>query len=118
MLLHVDSTYKITVNEFVVVCLGLSDRGGKFHLLGVAISSHQNEDAYVKLFGTIKSLCVEHLGKDFHPTYVMADGDLAISNACFREFGKRPLMCYFHLMYNVRKNFCKKRFRRMCWILF
>jgi hypothetical protein len=46
LVLHMDATYKLNLNEFLVLILGLSDAQQQFHLLSISVLSHHTEAVY------------------------------------------------------------------------
>ncbi len=54
IVLHMDSTYKLNVNEFPVLILGLSDAQQQFHLLSISIMLHHTEALYQEVLHAFK----------------------------------------------------------------
>ncbi len=48
-ILHIDTTYKLNLNEFLVLILGLSDAQQQFHLLSISVLSHHTEAVYLEV---------------------------------------------------------------------
>jgi len=54
LVLHMDATYKLNVNEFPVLILGLSDAQQHFHLLSIGIMAHHTEALYREVLHAFK----------------------------------------------------------------
>ena len=69
--LHMDATYKLNVNEFLVLILGLSDAPQQFHLLSISIMLHHTEALYHEVLHAFKQV-IMHVVPDinFSPQYV------------------------------------------------
>lgn len=78
IVLHMDATYKLNVNEFPVLILGLSDAQQQFHLLSISVMSHHTEAQYREVLHAFKRV-IMHVVPDinFSPQYVMTDCDVA-----------------------------------------
>ncbi len=76
IVLYMDATYKLNVNEFLVLILGLSD--AQFHLLSISIMLHHSEAPYREVLHAFKQL-IMHVVPDinFSPQYVVTDYDVA-----------------------------------------
>ncbi|CAF0709717.1 unnamed protein product [Brachionus calyciflorus] len=104
---HIDNTYKINTNRFPMVVFGQSDISGQFHLVCLAITSHESEQDFKRFYETLCSLC-NMINTSFKPDYIAQVGCLASLNA-INVFQNKPLivMCYFHVLKNV-KEFSRK----------
>jgi hypothetical protein len=99
-MLATDATYKLTWNGFPIMLLGTTDKGRKFHPFGVIVSKGENTDDFRYFFEAFHMF-----DRDWHPTELLADASVAITNAFISVFGQ-PLvriMCYFHVLHNVEK---------------
>jgi len=78
IVLHVDATYKLNINEFPVLILGVSDAQQQFHLLGINVLSHHTEAVYCEVLRFFKQV-VMHVVPDisFSPQDVVSDCDAA-----------------------------------------
>ena len=47
---HIDGTYKLIKNRFPVLVYGRSDVNGQFHLISIAIVSHENQELFSHFF--------------------------------------------------------------------
>jgi len=54
VVLHMDATYKLNLNEFLVLILGISDAQQQFHMLSISVLLHHSEAAYQELFHLFK----------------------------------------------------------------
>ncbi|CAF0982786.1 unnamed protein product [Brachionus calyciflorus] len=77
---HLDATYKINNNRFRVFVFGRSDYQGQFHLMFIAISGHETESDFTKLYENIIKL-YELIGYEFKPEFIMQYGCIASFNA-------------------------------------
>ena len=71
-----DATYKLNINEFLVLVLGISDAQQQFHLLSISVLSHHTEAVYCEVLRLFKQV-VMHVVPDrsFSPQYVVTDCD-------------------------------------------
>jgi hypothetical protein len=49
IVLHVDAMYKLNINEFPVLILGVSDAQQQFHLLSISVLLHHMEAVYCEV---------------------------------------------------------------------
>ncbi|CAF0921295.1 unnamed protein product [Brachionus calyciflorus] len=100
---HIDCTYKINTNRFPVIAFGQSDLEGHFHLICLAITSHEKEIDFKKFYQTLIDLCLM-VNIQFSPKFVVQDGCDASKNAT-SIFVDQPniIMCYFHVIKNVKE---------------
>jgi len=78
LVLHMDATYKLNLNEYPVLILGLSDGIQQFHLLSISVLSHHTEAVYREVLRVFKRV-IEHVLPDirFSPQFVVTDCDSA-----------------------------------------
>ena len=78
LVLHMDATYKLNLNEYPVLILGLSDGIQQFHLLSISVLSHHTEAVYREVLRVFKQV-IMHVLPDisFSPQYVVTDCDAA-----------------------------------------
>lgn len=109
-ILHADGTFKITTEKLPLIVVGSSDADGRFHLIGLEITSHENGVAYECAFNAVKEGTGLITGKEIKPEYLVCDADGAIHNGFRAVFGNEPIiiMCYAHVISNVQR---KYRFR-------
>jgi hypothetical protein len=104
LLLHVDGTYKLNLNEFPIVAIGVSDIRGKFFPVSMAIMSNRESSDYIHLFSSLCLKIKEILGIDLRPDFIMSDAEGAVWIAAEKVFPhSHKLMCYFHVVYDCRK---------------
>jgi len=60
LVLHMDATYKLNLNEYPVLILGLSDGIQQFHLLSISVLSHHTEAVYREVLRVFKRV-IEHV---------------------------------------------------------
>lgn len=110
LVLHVDSTYKLNVNEFPVFVIGMTDMQKQFHLLALAIISHKTVDSYVRVLSDFRDMThtiLNHFAGPFNPDYIMLDAETNERTACLQVFGIQShqlIMCYFHVQKNVKEH--------------
>jgi hypothetical protein len=100
-LFHVDTTFKITRNDFPLLIFGRSDKSRQFHKIAFMITSREQEPDFVLFY---ESLCqiAKKLKIRFKPRYIVQDGSEAMKNAALTVFKDvQILMCYFHIKHNV-----------------
>jgi hypothetical protein len=49
LVLHMDNTYKLNINEYSVLVLGISDAQQQFNMLSISVISHHSECMYKDL---------------------------------------------------------------------
>jgi hypothetical protein len=78
LVLHMDAMYKLNLNEFPVLILGLSVAQQQFHLLSISVLSHHTEAVYCEVLRVFKRV-IMHVVPDlsFSPQYVVTDCDAA-----------------------------------------
>lgn len=102
---HADGTYKMTIQGFPVLAVGVSDMARHFHLGGMAICHGETADDYKFLFESLK-IGIELICKAyFDPEYIIADASKAITKGAVDTFGIlfERINCFAHLMMNVDK---------------
>jgi hypothetical protein len=100
---HIDATYKITKNGFCLIVFGFSNYS-KFWPVAISISSHETFDDYKKFYNGLKSVIKQVHGIDWEPDTIMQDAYKASYKAAKFCFDSTSInMCYFHTMFNVRK---------------
>ena len=101
---HIDGTYKIIKNRFPLLVFGITDLRRTFHPIVFNITSHETESDFIYFYKNIIKLWKE-INIDFYPEYIMQDACDASLNAarlCFKN--STVLMCYFHVMQNIKKH--------------
>jgi len=54
IVLHMDAMYKLNINEFLVLVLGISDAQQQFHLLSISVLLHHTEAVYHEVLHLFK----------------------------------------------------------------
>jgi hypothetical protein len=74
LVLHMDATYKLNLNEYPVLILDLSDAQQQFHLLSISALSHHTKAVYREVLRVFKQV-IMHVVPDisFSPQYVVTD---------------------------------------------
>jgi hypothetical protein len=54
LVLHIDATYKLNLNKFPALILGLSDAQQQLHLLSISVLSHHTEAVYREVLCVFK----------------------------------------------------------------
>jgi hypothetical protein len=76
IVLQLDATYKLNVNEFPVLILGLSDAQQQFHLLSISILLHHTKAVYREVLCVFKQAIMHVVPNiSFSPQYVVTDCD-------------------------------------------
>ncbi|TMW63323.1 hypothetical protein Poli38472_002264 [Pythium oligandrum] len=104
---HMDATYKLSDLGYRTVTCGFTDAARSYQLAAIIVISTQTADDYesclkalVKIFKRVQP------GVSLKILRFMGDGDHAHFNAMKKvpEFSSASyLMCFFHVLYNVRK---------------
>lgn len=102
---HADGTYKLTIQGFPVLVVGVSDLDKHFHLSGLAICYGETTDDYRFLFESLKIGIGLVCNENFDPDYVIGDAAAAITGGFVATFGTlfQRVYCFAHLMMNVDK---------------
>lgn len=100
VVLHMDGTFKLTVNEFPVVIIGVTDAEQQLHVLSLSVVSHRNQQTYLRIVNGFKDVISKLLPDvTFAPNYIMTDAETAERVALKSVFpSAKPLMCYFHVV--------------------
>jgi hypothetical protein len=67
IVLHMDATYKLNVNEFLFLTLGLSDAQQQFHLLSISILLHHAKAAYQEVLRVFKRVIIRVIDRFVSP---------------------------------------------------
>jgi transposase-like protein len=100
VVLHMDGTFKLNENEFLVITLGVSDGAQQMHIMSLRVISHHTEDMYLRVIQGFKDiLCDLFPLVPFNPKYLMTDAEHAERTALVSIFPEADtLMCYFHVI--------------------
>ena len=115
--LIIDSSYKLTKNNYPLVTIGTMSNDRKYHLVALVIVSSENEQVYTKIFQTLIDIAKLEMKIDYKPQYCVSDDSQSIINSSLSVFGKnnrafRHILCQFHLKktYNLNlPNFSKDK---------
>jgi hypothetical protein len=99
---HKDSTYKLIRNGFMVYVFGKTDLQHKFHHIVIGIYSHEQEQDFDHLYENLIKYSSK-IDLEFDPDYIMQDACQASYNSANSYFNATILMCYFHVMQNIKK---------------
>ena len=81
-----------------------SDLCGRFHPISFMFLSHYTEQDFDHFFSSFIKL-VDNYNLEISVEYLMQDADRACLNSAKKNFPlAKNLMCFFHVMYNVRKH--------------
>ncbi len=61
LVLHMDSTYKLNINENPVLMFGISDAHQQFHMVSISVISHNSESIYMDLLMHFQQLLLHVL---------------------------------------------------------
>ena len=69
------------IEGFIILTLGTSDKNGRFHPFGYAISKTGRDDDFARCFNALKKGIRLACDSDYSPNCLIADNADAISNA-------------------------------------
>lgn len=103
--IHADGTYKILVQGFPVLVVGISDQDNHFHLGGIAITSSEASDDFKFLFDSLQHGVTSAAGVDLKPDNLVADAAVPITRGFELAFGQpfKRVNCFTHVISNVEK---------------
>lgn len=104
--IHADGTYKLTIQGFPVIVVGVSDLSKHFHLSGMAICTNEAAADYKFLFESLKIGIGLISTEEPKPKESVADASRAITIGFEENFGRDEttrVNCFAHLMMNVDK---------------
>ncbi len=81
VLIITTSLLKILIEGFIILTLGTSDKNGRFHPFGYAISKTERDDDFARCFNALKKGIRLACDSDYSPNCLIADNADAISNA-------------------------------------
>lgn len=105
-IIHADGTYKILVQGFPILVVGVSDKAKRFHLCGIAITSSEGSDDYEFLFDSLQHGVASATNEQLKPKKLVADAAIPITNGFTRSFDGIEfdrIFCFLHVMSNVEK---------------
>jgi hypothetical protein len=102
---YTDATYKLMSDGFLLLTLSTEDPNHTAMLVAIAITLHEDQEAYTTLFSSIKGFVKSKLGFEWLPSYCLSDGAEAIIGALrFVSPTCLHLLCYFHLKKAVKRH--------------
>jgi DNA-binding transcriptional regulator YiaG len=99
---HIDSTYKLIRNGFMVYVFGKTDMQHKFHPIALGVYSHEQKEDFEHFYESLIK-AASKIDIDFDPDFIIQDACQASYNAATEFFTSKILMCYFHVMQNIKK---------------
>jgi hypothetical protein len=103
-LLHIDATFKLSKLGYPVITCGYSDALRSYHLLCVVVVSRRTSYEYRSTLEALQHVTLQVVRTPLVVSAIMGDAEKAQLNAITEEFpDAMPLMCYFHVLYNVDK---------------
>lgn len=104
-ILHADGTYKVVVQGFPILPVGISDQDKHFHLCGIAITSSESANDFEFLFDSLQHGVAKATNSDLKPEKLVADLAIPITNGFDRSFeiDYTRIYCFAHVMMNVEK---------------
>ncbi|KAG2794969.1 hypothetical protein PC129_g22121 [Phytophthora cactorum] len=105
-LFHADATFKLSDIGYPVITCGFTDQARSYQVGAVFVVSRRTANEYAECFRSFAQLVRNIRGRRLHVDDVMGDAEKTQLNA-LKEVpkfgGATALMCYFHVLYNVRK---------------
>lgn len=101
--IHADATYKIIWQGFPVLAVGTTDLCRKFHPMGLAVCTTEQQKDYEFIFAAVKQGIHNIFDQEFEPEFLIADAAGAIHNGAIKVFGPliQIIMCWFHAHKNI-----------------
>lgn len=113
---HVDSTYKIIIQNFPVSVIGCSDMNRRFHPLAIMVSTNEKWEDYSFLFKAVAHAIQIVWNVELQPNFLIADAAPAISKGFKHAFpncnDSNIIMCWYHVAYNFNKHALKNNANR------
>ncbi len=92
-------------NHFPVIVLGITDITGKFHPIAFCITSNEDTHTFSEFYSGLLKLA-EEMGIEFDPDFIMQDNwDASFAGASNAGLKSTIIMCYFHVIYNIKKHY-------------
>lgn len=104
--MHADGTYKLIIQGFPVLVIGVSDYAKNFHVTGLAICSNETSADYKFIFESLRKGISMVSTEPYHPEVLVGDAAQAITIGFEEIFGDGEFSrvnCFAHLMMNVDK---------------
>jgi hypothetical protein len=92
------------VEGFPLITIGTLDMCRKFHIIAMAISSHEDTSAYTFCLQTLVDTCSRYLKFEFHPQAAISNAAMAIKNFIDAVFGTecKKITCWVHVVRNLK----------------
>ncbi|EGZ05935.1 hypothetical protein PHYSODRAFT_380762, partial [Phytophthora sojae] len=106
LIFHLDATFKLSDIGYPVVTCGFTDRHRSYHLAALFIVNQRTRREYYESIGAFARIFRTHMKRPLRVDVIMGDAEEAQLNGLrdVAECATCPyLMCFFHVMYNVRK---------------
>ncbi|DBA02089.1 TPA: hypothetical protein N0F65_011156 [Lagenidium giganteum] len=100
---HCDATYKTNKLRYPLITCGFTDSARQYHLVAIFVSRPVRERDFVQMFSGLEALALRVSNARPRAPLAMTDADDAQANAMKSLGGFKPLMCYYHVWYNVYK---------------
>jgi hypothetical protein len=103
---HLDTTFKTNTLSYPILVVGISDRCRTFHLVAMFVISQRLETVLAAALSALRMAYTAVTGKQMVVRYVMGDAEIGQLNAVervFQDCDMQFLMCYFHVLKNVRE---------------
>jgi hypothetical protein len=101
---HTDATYKLMSDGFLLLTMSNENPNHASSLIAIAITLHENEEAYHTFFNSIRGFLETNLNFKWEPLYCLSDGAEAIVGALRKNFPNcKHLLCFFHLKKAVKR---------------
>lgn len=104
--IHIDATYKIVIQGYPILIIGVTDFDKHFHLSGLAICTNESSADFQFMFETLMYGVQLVTEQDIRPTAVVADAAKAITKGMKDAFDNEKIDridCFAHLKMNINK---------------
>ncbi|KAJ0391402.1 hypothetical protein ATCC90586_010802 [Pythium insidiosum] len=105
-LFHMDATFKLCRLGYPTITCGFSDAQRRYHVAAVFLVSRRTTSDYKAVLDSLNDIVYQVFQRRLRVNAVMADAEdaqLNASNATDPFASGTKLMCFFHVLYNVRK---------------
>lgn len=103
--MHADGTYRVMVEQYPLIVIGVTDKAQSFHLIGLGITNHETDKDYEFMFNAVKKGMMRVLNRSIAPRFLVSDAAPAIRNGFTLVFpdAETTIMCFAHVKMNARK---------------
>ena len=96
--LHLDGTYKLLSNGFIVIVVGTEDINHQFRLVALSVVAHENKESYIAVLHDVQNSLKNNFDFILQPSFAMGDGADCIFLAVKEVWPNCTyLLCIFHL---------------------